>query len=647
MHEFSFFRNITETKKNTVITVEQMVNIISSTDYAREIAKIRETYNTQGKEAANMLKRNLPAVVLAGKMTERKKGAITAYSGLIQIDIDGIGQDRAELVRDILRNDQYIVFVAISPSGNGVKAAVSYQVTERDNDKNYLLCAERAMIYFKRRYQLKLDAITRTAEQPCYITHDPNCHYNQRAEPMPAWELYVFTELGNRDRFTADWRGAFTWNKSRGWLAWNNGVWTSNQAHTINAGSDTVRGIWDEITSYEILSNNGAQKKLDTDKLAELRKEVLRHWKKSESATQINAMINLSQPKFFIDNDKFDQFHDLVNVKNGVISTVTGKIEPHNPNYYMTRQSDIIFDQKATCPLWLNFLGQVFNNDKSLIEYIQTAIGYSLTGKTTEQVFFFLYGTGKNGKSVFCNILERLCGDYTVRMASDSLMLRYQTQAASSDIARLAGARIAIASEVSESARLNEGLVKDLTGNDKITARFQRENEFEFRPQLKLWMYGNHKPIIPSGGDFSIFRRVRLIPFLVTFEKQDKELTEKLMREINGIFNWAIEGAQKWQQHGLPQCKVIDDATEEYKNEQDTLKTWAEECTVKGKEMRTSFKAIMQSYKEWCTVYGYYQQNPKRVAMWLQQNGYKKGRVGNDAGYLGIGIPNKAPEIIL
>jgi hypothetical protein len=182
MIEFSIFQNIRETKKPQKITIEQWVDAIRGDRYAEKIAEIRRVYQQTGKSAANELKKSLPTAVLAGTMTERRKGGFTAYSGLIQIDIDHM--DTPEQIRDMLRNDPFVVFAALSPSGTGVKAAVRYATTETDNDKNYILHAEQAIKYFLEKYGIDIDPITKQAEGGCYITHDPHCHYNPHTDAM-------------------------------------------------------------------------------------------------------------------------------------------------------------------------------------------------------------------------------------------------------------------------------------------------------------------------------------------------------------------------------------------------------------------------------------------------------------------------------
>jgi putative DNA primase/helicase len=166
------------------------------------------------------------------------------------------------------------------------------------------------------------------------------------------------------------------------------------------------------------------------------------------------------------------------------------------------------------------------------------------------------------------------------------------------DIARLKGARAAIASEVPEGRRLNESLIKDLTGGDTITARFLRKEFFEFRPESKLWLYGNYKPTI-TGSDEGIWRRINIIPFSVQISDADKNLGKKLNAEWPGILAWAVKGALEWQQQGLNPPPAVLTATSTYRREMDSIGTFLDKCCVINKEYKVSAKALYEAYKDW------------------------------------------------
>ncbi|MEC1197638.1 phage/plasmid primase, P4 family, partial [Bacillus paralicheniformis] len=236
---------------------------------------------------------------------------------------------------------------------------------------------------------------------------------------------------------------------------------------------------------------------------------------------------------------------------------------PHDRDLLFTKISPIAYQSDADCPNWKAFLESIFIDDRGapnyeIIDFMQKAIGYSLTGDTTEQVMFFLFGNGRNGKSTFINTVQHLFGDYGRQTNSDTFIKKKNDSAINNDIARLDGARFVSAVESEEGQQLSESLVKQITGGEKMSARFLRQEYFEFTPEFKVFFTTNHKPIV-KGSDEGIWRRIRLIPFTVTIpkEKVDKKLPQKLAAEMPGILRWAAEGCLKWQKEGLGEPEAI------------------------------------------------------------------------------------------
>ena len=279
-----------------------------------------------------------------------------------------------------------------------------------------------------------------------------------------------------------------------------------------------------------------------------------------------------------------------------------------------------------------------------MIEFIRQAIGYSLSGATSEQCLFFLYGLGFNGKSVFAETLQALLNDYSRRTPADTLMAKRFDDGISNDVARLPGARVVIASELEEGRRLNETLVKDLTGGDRITARFLRKEFFEFAPTFKIWMYGNHKPEI-RGTDKGIWRRVRVVPFDVTIpaEERDPDLINKLKAELPGILAWAVRGFTAWQAAGaLLTPKCVQDATAQYRAEQDLIAAFLEECCLTGNSLYTvTAGALFRAYKAWAEENNERVMNQRKFSMSMSERGYTTS--GREPGtgrmmYTGLGL---------
>jgi putative DNA primase/helicase len=218
--------------------------------------------------------------------------------------------------------------------------------------------------------------------------------------------------------------------------------------------------------------------------------------------------------------------------------------------------------------------------------------GYALTGDTREQVLFILYGTGANGKSTFLEVLRALLGEFA-RQTDFSTFLVRSSDTVRNDLAKLAGARFVTAVEAEEGRRLDEALVKQLTGGDRITARFLYKEFFEYDPQFKIFLATNHKPVIWSPGE-AIWRRIRLIPFAVTIPEaeQDHTLVAQLCTELPGILRWAVQGCLAWQQEGLGIPEEVQQATAAYRQDMDALAGFLASCCVKGPDEQATSKAL-------------------------------------------------------
>ena len=260
--------------------------------------------------------------------------------------------------------------------------------------------------------------------------------------------------------------------------------------------------------------------------------------------------------------EQFDADGFKLNVQNGYIDLNDGTLHEHDKSLLMTKISAAEFTDKIECPRWLQFLNEIFDNDQELIRYVQKAIGYSLTASTQEQVMFILYGKGRNGKSVFLEIVAKILGDYAMGIQANSLMARKNSSNGhNEDVARLKGARVVITSEPNENERFDEGLIKQLTGDTRVTASFKGGRVFDYQPTYKIWLATNHKLIV-RGTDDGIWRRLPLIPFTVQIpkEKVDKNLIQKLERELPAILNWAVEGCLLWQKEGLEPPESVQKA---------------------------------------------------------------------------------------
>ena len=262
--------------------------------------------------------------------------------------------------------------------------------------------------------------------------------------------------------------------------------------------------------------------------------------------------------------DQWDADPWLLNTPGGVVDLRDGGYRLHNPADYITKISGTAPDPSRPIPHWLAFLERVTAADAELIAFLQRIAGYCLTGSTSEHALFFLYGTGSNGKSTFLNAITGVIGGYC-RTAPIETFTASPSDRHPTDLAGLRGARLVTAVETEEGRRWAESKIKALTGGDKIAARFMRQDFFEYTPQFKLLIAGNHKPGLRSV-DEAIRRRLHLIPFTITIpaEERDLGLPDKLKAEAPGILNWMIDGCLQWQQIGLAPPKVVTDATAAY-----------------------------------------------------------------------------------
>jgi putative DNA primase/helicase len=306
--------------------------------------------------------------------------------------------------------------------------------------------------------------------------------------------------------------------------------------------------------------------------------------------------------------DALDAYPMLFNCDNGIINLEAGELEPHAPSKLMSQFAPAPYSKSEVKPVrWLKFLNEICAGNTDLVNYLQRCVGYSLTGSTKEQCIFFLYGEGSNGKSTFLDIVKALMGDYAKNAESQSIMARRQSgSSASGDIARLKGARLVTTSESKEGAELNEALVKHLTGGEAITTRFLFGNEFEYTPQYKIWVATNHKPVI-NGSDYGIWRRIKMIPFLVTFDEahKDPDLKDKLMTELPQILEWAVEGSLLWQKEGLCDPQIVLDAVEEYKREMNSIELFYDECIETDYDSTIGGSELYRAYQMWSRANGH------------------------------------------
>ncbi|MBN2789910.1 MAG: hypothetical protein JXR69_06950 [Candidatus Delongbacteria bacterium] len=298
----------------------------------------------------------------------------------------------------------------------------------------------------------------------------------------------------------------------------------------------------------------------------------------------------------------FNLNSDLINLQNGTFDIKKMQFKQHCKEEYFNYSLPFDYLPEKSCPTWISFLNDIFLDNSDLIHYINKAVGYSLTAEVQEQCLFFLYGSGQNGKSVFIETLLHIFGDFGIKIPLTALLYnKNNNESSQREIIRLKNKRFTVANETEENGHLSESIIKDLTGGDTLTGRELYEKTAEFKATHKLWIYGNHKPMI-KGSDLGIWRRIKLIPFLYTVPKDkiDRELQSKLKNELSGIFNWILEGLKLWKKEGLePIPEEITNATAEYKNEMDIIQQFITDCCNIAEGLECNSKDLYKSFTNW------------------------------------------------
>jgi len=409
---------------------------------------------------------------------------------------------------------------------------------------------------------------------------------------------FALTDYGNAERL-ADRHGndiRYCYQQKQ-WYCWDQKRWVEDTTGEIQRkAKETVRAIYGEASKIK-----------NDDKRSETVAWAIR----SESENRIKAMIQLteSEPGIAVKADQFDANPWLLNCENGTLDLTTGELQSHNRDDMITKLIPVEWKGlDETHSVWEKLMDDSTGNNAELKDFLRRAAGYSLTGDISEEVLFFVHGPAASGKSTFLEALKATLGDYCSTADFEAFLKRQSVGGARNDIARLAGSRLVASIEVDEGKKLAEGLIKMLTGGDKVTARFLYRESFEFIPTFKLWLAANHAPRV-NADDAAMWRRILRIPFdnVIPKEKRDPDI-KKVLRNPDdagsAILAWMVKGCLEWQQHGLsiPQC--IEDATTELMQEMDTLGDFFDECcniTRPNSQSWESVSDLMKAYQQWAS----------------------------------------------
>jgi putative DNA primase/helicase len=350
---------------------------------------------------------------------------------------------------------------------------------------------------------------------------------------------------------------------------------------------------------------------------------------KMESRSGGDAAIELakSRPGLRLKLKELDAHPTWLNTPSGTLDLDTMQMHPHQFSDLITKIAGVPYDPNAKCPRWESFLDEVVP-DIEVRAFLQRSAGLALTDITREQCLWFLYGLGRNGKTTFLNALRHVLGDYGSSTKASTLMIKAHGDDKRNDVAVLRGARFVSATETEDGQRMAEALIKEMTGEDPVTARLMYAEYFTFFPTFKIFLAANHKPGI-TGVDFAVWRRIHLVPFEQTIseEKVDGNLPAVLKSEGSGILNWMIEGYRAYAKGGLKVPSAVSAATAQYRRESDSLADFLDDACAVEPGAESTAAEIYATYTRWVQANGIrFPLTAKRLGLQLAERGFKPGR---------------------
>ncbi|MGE0193915.1 MAG: phage/plasmid primase, P4 family [Planctomycetota bacterium] len=456
--------------------------------------------------------------------------------------------------------------------------------------------------------------------------------------PSPPWadSAGLCTDLANARRLVNHHGADLLYSRALGWLVWDGRRWKEDgTGAAMRRAKAAVRTIWSEARNARSVEDA----------------EALGKWAaKSQGAERLRAVLALAEtePELVVTTDALDADPWLLNVANGTLDLRTGELRPHRREDLLTKLVPVAYDPDARAPQWSRFLEQV-QPDPDVRGFLARYAGYCLTGTMGEQVFAIHHGGGENGKGVYSDTLIALLGlgEYAKVTPYDTFLVRRQGSA-TNDLAALRGARLVVAAEPNEGVRLDEAAVKGFTGEDPITCRFHYQEFFTYQPTGKLILSGNHRPRI-RGTDHAMWRRVRLVPWPVTFskEKRDNSLRRKLKDELPGVLAWAVRGCLEWQCEGLRPPEVVLAAVEEYRESEDHVGRFiADRCRL-GASLVVTSKELRAAYTTWAEDEGEEALSAKAFGAKLTDRGLRavKDCAGiRGRGWKGVGLATHSSD---
>jgi putative DNA primase/helicase len=342
---------------------------------------------------------------------------------------------------------------------------------------------------------------------------------------------------------------------------------------------------------------------------------------KSATAASVEKFAQADR-RFAVTSEIWDRDPWLLGTPGGTVDLRTGQMTPARQADCITKQTSVAPADDAYAPRWFQFLDEATRGDRGLIRFLWQMAGMCLTGSIREHALFFIYGDGGNGKGTFLNVLTEILDDYAKTAAMDTFTAS-KTERHSTDLAMLSGSRLVTASETEAGKSWAEAKIKQLTGGDPITAHFMRKDNFTYKPQFKLVIIGNYKPVL-RNIDEAMRRRFNVIPFIHKPLQKDLRLDEKLRSEYPAILRWMIEGCLDWQNSELVRPEIVTETTNTYFDDQDLFGRWIEECTKPG--IYESTTRLFESWKSYAEKSGENAGNSRRFAERMAQRGFESSR---------------------
>lgn len=420
---------------------------------------------------------------------------------------------------------------------------------------------------------------------------------NSESNIADQYESLSLSESGNISRFIAQYGHVIRYPDSsdkysvKNWLYYNGSSWVYNTDSTIERyAKEAIESILAE--DFDARSSENVNKFYNRSNTVKHIQLVLEgaSWEKE-------VRVNLSD---------VDLNPMLIGTPTGIVDLETGEILQDNRSQIVTKKTKAVLEEDVGCPIWDDHLERVSGGDEDMISFLNMLVAYCLTGKTNEQKLCILHGPGGSGKSTYINTVKRILGNYSSQLPVKTLSIN-NSNAIDDNLSRIKGARIAVTSEISKTAKLKESLVKQLTGGDDIVGRKMHKGSEEYTPTYKIIMVVNDLPEI-TGGDDAMDRRVLVIPFdqKLKNDKMDKDLMDKLKDEYNAIFTRAVKLCSKWPKGGITYPDKVIKASDAYVESQDVFKLWYNACcsTDANNEDFASSEELLESHTTWCSDSG-------------------------------------------